>query len=208
MKQYFRDMKPIGRPLKDKQKEKMQDNALQVREVESLVAKAVEEVKNAGIPAEKVRARGEQTGFDRLQNLVDPGTWLPLNSIYDPAFNEEGSTGVINGIGKISGRYASIIASDNKVLAGAWIPGQMENIFPRSGCGGMFEHSAGLGSQLFRGQADPAGGGLRGAKVRRAHFLPARGIDPKRNSRDLRGFWNQPGGGRVSCHQSRDRLCS
>ncbi len=129
MKQYFRNMAPIGQPLKDKQRDKMKDNASQVREMDALVAKVIEKVRSAGIPAEKVRSRGEQTGFDRIEQLVDPGTWLPLNSIYDPESNEEGSTGVINGIGRISGRYASIIASDNKVLAGAWIPGQMENIF-------------------------------------------------------------------------------
>ena len=61
--------------------------------------------------------------------LVDRGTFIPLNTLYDPFFNEEGTTGVINGIGKIAGRYASIIASDNKVLAGAWIAGQAENVF-------------------------------------------------------------------------------
>jgi len=73
--------------------------------------------------------RGEKTALERIDYLVDPGTFLPLNSLYDPEFNEEGSTGLITGLGKISGRYALIIASDNKVLAGAWIPGQREHVF-------------------------------------------------------------------------------
>ena len=129
MRQYFQNMASIGRPLKEKEMQKMEVNAAQIKEVEAQVNEAIAKVQNAGIPAEKIRKRGEQTAFERLEYLVDPGTWLPLNSLYDPKFNQEGSTGVINGLGCISGRYASIIASDNKVLAGAWIPGQMENIF-------------------------------------------------------------------------------
>ncbi|MBW1738613.1 MAG: glutaconyl-CoA decarboxylase subunit alpha, partial [Deltaproteobacteria bacterium] len=70
-----------------------------------------------------------KTAWERIDLLVDPGTFLPLNSLYDPEFNQEGTTGVVTGLGKISGRYALIIASDNKVLAGAWISGQREHVF-------------------------------------------------------------------------------
>ncbi|MBK5100774.1 MAG: glutaconyl-CoA decarboxylase subunit alpha, partial [Desulfobacteraceae bacterium] len=82
-----------------------------------------------GLPVEVLHKRGEKTALERIEYLVDPGTFLPLNSLYDPEFNQEGSTGLITGLGKISGRYALIIASDNKVLAGAWIPGQREHVF-------------------------------------------------------------------------------
>ncbi len=129
MHSYFAKMPKIGKELKDKQKEKMAESVAKIKEVEQVVAAAVEKVKNAGIPAEKLHKRGEKTAWERLEYLVDPGTWLPLNTLYDPCFNAEGTTGVINGLGKISGRYCSIIASDNKVLAGAWIAGQGENIF-------------------------------------------------------------------------------
>ncbi|MBI4776031.1 MAG: glutaconyl-CoA decarboxylase subunit alpha [Deltaproteobacteria bacterium] len=129
MHQYFQNMAPIGKPLKEKEIQKMEANAAKIKEVEAQVNEAVAKVYNAGIPAEKIRQRGERTAFERLEQLVDPGTWLPMNSLYDPELNQEGSTGVINGLARISGRYASIIASDNKVLAGAWVPGQMENIF-------------------------------------------------------------------------------
>ena len=44
----------------------------------------------------------------------------PLNTLYDPMNNEEGTAGD-DGVGRINGKWAVIIASDNKVLAGAWI---------------------------------------------------------------------------------------
>jgi glutaconyl-CoA decarboxylase len=42
--------------------------------------------------------------------------------------NEEGTTNVVDGLARISGRWAVVVGFDNKVLAGAWIPGQAENI--------------------------------------------------------------------------------
>jgi glutaconyl-CoA decarboxylase len=129
MKPYFEKMSSIGRALKDSEIERETANMHEIAKVEEGVAEALETVKRAGIPAEKIHKRGEKTAWERIELLVDPGTFLPLNSLYDPEFNQEGTTGVINGLGRISGRYASIIASDNKVLAGAWIPGQRENVF-------------------------------------------------------------------------------
>jgi glutaconyl-CoA decarboxylase len=43
---------------------------------------------------------------------------------YNPGNNADGSTGVITGLGKIHDKWAVIIASDNKKLAGAWVAGQ------------------------------------------------------------------------------------
>ncbi len=68
------------------------------------------------------------TIWQRLDYLVDPGTWCPLHTLYNPEDNEEGTTNVFDGLGKISGKWAVIIGFDNKVLAGAWVPGQAENI--------------------------------------------------------------------------------
>jgi glutaconyl-CoA decarboxylase subunit alpha len=129
MKQYFQNMAPIGRELRKNEKEFGKVNALDIRKVEEELAGAIEQRKTVGIPDERLHKRGEKTAWERIELLVDPGTFLPLNSLYDPEFNQEGTTGVITGLGKISGRYALIIASDNKVLAGAWIPGQQEHIF-------------------------------------------------------------------------------
>ena len=129
MRPYFEKMSPIGRALKEGEIEREEANTREIAKVEEEVVEALDKVKMAGIPAEKIHKRGEKTAWERIELLVDPGTFLSLNSLYDPEFNEEGTTGVINGLGRISGRYASIIASDNKVLAGAWIAGQRENVF-------------------------------------------------------------------------------
>jgi glutaconyl-CoA decarboxylase len=122
-------MNPMGRGLKENERKQGEANVLEISKAMEGVAEATEKRKMAGIPAEKIHKRGQKTAWERVDLLVDPGTFLPLNSLYDPEFNEEGTTGVMTGLGKISGRYASIIASDNKVLAGAWIAGQREHVF-------------------------------------------------------------------------------
>jgi glutaconyl-CoA decarboxylase len=129
MRQYFEKMTPIGRALSKNERERQAGDAREIARVEQEVAQSVEKRKNTGIPTEKLHKRGEKTAWERIELLVDSGSFLPLNSLYDPEFNQEGTTGVITGLGRISGRYASIIASDNKVLAGAWIPGQREHVF-------------------------------------------------------------------------------
>ncbi len=127
MRPYFQNMKPIGKPLNQKQKEANQENYSQIKEVEKEVIKALEEVKNAGIPADVIHKRGQLTVWERIEYLIDPGTWCPLHTLYNPQFNEEGTTGVIDGLAKINGKWAVVAGFDNKVLAGAWIAGQADN---------------------------------------------------------------------------------
>ena len=92
------------------------------------VAEIVEEKKNAGMSAEILNKRGEWTVHQRLAYIVEPGTWCPLHTLYDPMDEESGTTGVVDGLGKINGRWCVIIGFDNKVMAGAWIAGQPHNI--------------------------------------------------------------------------------
>ena len=127
MRPYFEKMAPLGKALTDKQKETAQENIAQIKEVEKDVARAVEAGKNAGIPADTIHKRGQMTVWDRIEYLVDAGTWCPLHTIYDPLLNEEGTTGVIDGLAKINGKWAVVIGFDNKVMAGAWISGQADN---------------------------------------------------------------------------------
>ncbi len=129
MHSYFKQMPVMGKKVSEKAKARNEDNAKTVREEEAKVATATQKVLDAGIPAERIHKRGELTAVERLEKLLDPGTFLPINSLYDPEFNQEGSCGVISGIASISGRMCVVIASDNKVLAGAWIPGQGKKIF-------------------------------------------------------------------------------
>lgn len=128
LRPYFEKMDDIGKELSEAEVKRSAKNVDLICEQEELVAAEVDRVKKAGIPAEKIHARGGMTVFDRLDYLVDEGTWQPLHTLYNPTENEEGCTGVINGIGKIEGKWAVIIGFDNKVMAGAWIAGQAENI--------------------------------------------------------------------------------
>jgi glutaconyl-CoA decarboxylase len=129
MRQYFQKMAVLGKGLSDQDRKRASSNAEEILRVDAQIAEALKKRKEAGLPADAIHKRGEKTAWERIEHLVDPGTFLPLNSLFDPEFNQEGTTGVVTGIGRISGRYASIIASDNKVLAGAWIPGQREHVF-------------------------------------------------------------------------------
>ena len=129
MKPYFEKMDDFGKELKKGQIKRSEENIQEIKSVENMVAEAVEKAKNAGFPTEKINARGQMTVWQRLEYLVDPGTWCPLHTIYNPEDNEIGTTNVFDGLAKISGKWAVIIGFDNKYIAGAWIPGQPENIF-------------------------------------------------------------------------------
>ncbi len=128
MHPYFKNMTPFGKPLSDKQIEKAAASVEEIRKVDAHIAAEVDRVKNAGIPAEKIHKRGQMTVWDRLDYLIDEGTWHPLHTLYDPMEEASGTTGVVDGIGRIEGKWAVVIGFDNKVMAGAWIAGQSENI--------------------------------------------------------------------------------
>jgi glutaconyl-CoA decarboxylase len=121
-------MKDFGTDLSPGQIKSNQENVKKITEVEEDIRKEVEKVKNVGLPEEKINARGQMTIWQRLRYLVDPGTWCPLHTLYNPEDNAEGTNNVIDGLGKISGKWAVIIGFDNKVFAGAWLPGQYDNI--------------------------------------------------------------------------------
>jgi len=128
MRPYFEKMTEFGRPLKEGQIKRTEENVTQIKEEETRLAQEIERIKNVGLPEEKINARGQMTVWQRLEYLVDPGTWCPLHTIYNPQNNDEGTTNVIDGLGKISGKWAVIIGFDNKLYAGAWVPGQAENV--------------------------------------------------------------------------------
>lgn len=127
MRQYFEKMDNLGKPLVPAHIDMMKENRDRIEEVMKDVEAEFERVKNAGIPAEQVRKRGQMTVWDRIEYLVDPGTFCPLHTLYNPMNNEEGMTGVIDGLAKISGKWCVLIGFDNKVMAGAWIAGQADN---------------------------------------------------------------------------------
>lgn len=128
MRPYFEKMPQFGHLLSDGQLKSSRENKKAIRAIEKQIEDEIAKVKAAGFPEEKINARGSLTVWQRLHYLVDPGTWCSLQTLYNPEDNAIGHTNVFNGLGKISGRWAVIIGFDNKNLAGAWIPGQYENI--------------------------------------------------------------------------------
>jgi len=127
MRQYFESMDALGKPLAPAELAEMAANREQVAAVLKELDAEVSRVKNAGLPAAKIHERGEMTVWDRIEHLVDPGTFCSLHTLYNPRQNEEGTTGVVDGLARIGGKWCVVIGFDNKVMAGAWLAGQAEN---------------------------------------------------------------------------------
>ncbi len=129
MRQYFEKMDSLGQALSKGQLMNSKANVEQIREEEAKIAKEIQELKDSGIPEEKINSRGNMTVWQRIEYLVDEGTFFPLHTLFNPADNVEKTTNVFDGLAKISGKWAVVIGFNNKILAGAWMPGQPENIF-------------------------------------------------------------------------------
>lgn len=129
MRRYFSNMPKIGKKLLESNIKSMQENVKQIEEELKNLQEQINNVQSQGLPIEAIHKRGEKTALERIEYLVDKGSFLPLNTLYNPENNKYGTTGVVNGLAKIGGKWCSIIASNNRVLAGAWIPGQAENVF-------------------------------------------------------------------------------
>ena len=123
MRPYFAKMQEWTKAAKENKA-----NAEEIKKVEKEIEELVEKAHNAGISKETLNKRGEWTVHQRLEYILDPGTWAPLHTLYDPLDEESGTTGVVDGLGRINGRWCVIIGFDNKVMAGAWIAGQPHNI--------------------------------------------------------------------------------
>ena len=109
------------------------ENEKELKAVEEEIGKKIKEVLNAGTPDDKIHAKGQMTAMERILSLVDEGSFCPLNSLLNPEDNNETkigivSTGLVKGLGRVNGKWAVIIASDNKKMAGAWVAGQADNL--------------------------------------------------------------------------------
>ncbi|WP_428867793.1 acyl-CoA carboxylase subunit beta [Clostridium sediminicola] len=125
---YFQNMPVVGKAIGTPNAE----NEESIKKVEQEIHESIKKVHAAGTPDEKINKKGQMTALQRIHELVDNGTWNPLNSLFNPEDNANGSTGIIKGLGRINGKWAVIVASDNKKLAGAWVPGQSENLIRAS----------------------------------------------------------------------------
>jgi len=122
MPSYFQSMPVIGKELGSFNDE----NCAEIQEVEQEIHALREAALEAGRSTESLNESGQWTAMQRVMELVDEDTWCPLNSLYNPDDNKDGSVGIVKGLGRIDGKWAVIIASDNKKLAGAWVPGQAD----------------------------------------------------------------------------------
>ena len=120
MPTYFQNMPTIGAPVGAPNAE----NEAELKKIEQDIQSEIDSVLASGRSDESLNESGQMTALQRLDLLLDEGTWCPLNSLLNTAGNKDGSTGVITGLGKIRDKWAVIIASDNKKLAGAWVGGQ------------------------------------------------------------------------------------
>ncbi|MBQ3437911.1 MAG: glutaconyl-CoA decarboxylase subunit alpha [Fusobacterium sp.] len=127
MPKYFQNMPVVGKPLNSID----EANENEIREVEEAIAHAIEEMQQAGTPDEKINDKGQMTALQRVAELIDEGTWYPLNTLYNPEDFETG-TGIVKGLARIEGKWAVVVASDNKKIVGAWVPGQAENLLRAS----------------------------------------------------------------------------
>jgi glutaconyl-CoA decarboxylase len=128
MPRYFQGMPQIGLPLAKADTE----NAEALRAIEGEILQKIYEIQSNGRSDESLNQSGQLTAWQRIGELIDDGTWCPLNSIFNPQDNDSGSTSIVKGLGRVNGRWAVIVASDNKKLAGAWVPGQSENLLRAS----------------------------------------------------------------------------
>lgn len=124
---YFQNMHVIGKPLAQ-MNGKNEENQAAMKAVEKDIRETIEKSLKSGRDDASLNAKGQMTAMQRIEALVDKDTWCPLNSLFNPQGNKHGTTGVVKGLGRVNGKWAVIIASDNKKLAGAWIGGQAENL--------------------------------------------------------------------------------
>ena len=128
MPRYFQNMPVIGGPNQKVNPE----NEAELKKVEQQIAEEIKRVTALGRSDESLNGAGQMTAMQRIEALVDEGAFCPLNSLYNPQENKEGTTAILKGLGRIRGKWAVIVASDNKKLAGAWIAGQADNLLRAS----------------------------------------------------------------------------
>ena len=123
MPRYFQNMPVVTKPLRPNP-----ENEAELKQIEAEIEKLAADALAAGKSDADMNAKGQMTAMQRVQLLVDEGTWCPLNTIYNPADNKTGSVSIVKGLGRVNGKWCMVIASDNKKHAGTWVPGQADDL--------------------------------------------------------------------------------
>ena len=105
---YFQNMPTVGKALVNPNPE----NEQELKAVENDIHESIKQALDAGITTEeKLNARGQLSATQRINALIDPGTWCPLNSLYNPEDNRFQTTNVLNGLGRVNGKWVYISVS-------------------------------------------------------------------------------------------------
>jgi hypothetical protein len=80
MRPYFEKMQEFGSALKPGIIKSREPNVKLIKDVEAEVDQAVEKVKNVGLPTAEINKRRQLTVWQRLEYLLDSGSWTPLTS--------------------------------------------------------------------------------------------------------------------------------
>ena len=76
-----------------------------------------------------IHASGRLTARERLDRLIDAGSWLEVGMLAEPELRRDGvpstGDGVVSGLGRIDGRMVGVVAVDTTVLAGTSAPVNM-----------------------------------------------------------------------------------
>lgn len=124
---YFKTMPVIKKAISENKENEEQLKAIE-KEIHDFTKKALD----FGKSDEDMNKKGRMTAMQRIDVLIDPGTWCPLNTIYNPQDNKTGTTSIVKGLGRVNGKWCMVIASDNKKHAGTWVPGQADNLIRAS----------------------------------------------------------------------------
>ncbi|MEG1931650.1 MAG: carboxyl transferase domain-containing protein, partial [Pygmaiobacter sp.] len=96
---YFQNMPVIGNPVAPNA-----DNEVEMRAIEAEIHELADIALDAGRSTESLNASGQFTALQRIEALVDEGTFCPLNTLYNPQGNDHGTTGIVKGLGRIEGK--------------------------------------------------------------------------------------------------------
>jgi acetyl-CoA carboxylase carboxyltransferase component len=77
----------------------------------------------------KIHESGRQTARERIEQLIDPGSWYELGMLAEPELRRPDRVttgdGIITGLARVDGRRVAIIAVDATVLTGTTAPVNM-----------------------------------------------------------------------------------
>ena len=104
MPRYFQNMPTVGKPVRPNA-----ENVAELKAIEDDIhAHIVAGLENGTADAD-LNAKGKLTAMQRIALLVDPGTWCPLNSLFNPENNKTGTTTIIKGLGRVNGKWCCIM---------------------------------------------------------------------------------------------------